>query len=83
MMKGEYTPMGNGFFDFMAELGIIGILVVMLFMSRAFFRMGGNSYLNAIIFLSIIVLLLQGEDFLNYPLFLALIFIYQTHVQPK
>jgi len=62
---------GNGFSNFIATVGFIGMFFYLL----RLYKYLPLSKENKIVFVILIVLLLQGEQFLNFPLFLGLPFI--------
>ncbi|MDD2198934.1 MAG: O-antigen ligase family protein [Bacteroidales bacterium] len=68
---GDRVGHGNGFSNFIASMGLIGMFffLYMLYKSLPYLKR------NKIIFVVLIILLLQGEQFLNYPLLLGLPFL--------
>jgi hypothetical protein len=68
-LMGEDLGHGNGFSDFFASMGFLGLLFYSYFIVRLRARMKW-------LFLLIVYLVLQGEPLLNFPLFLSIPFIF-------
>lgn len=64
---GLHLGHGNGFSNFIAQMGIPAMFMYLLMVYKVFFK--------KYIVLLVVVLLLQGEQLLNYPLFLSLPFV--------
>ena len=62
---------GNGFFSYIASMGIIGLFIYY----GAIWRYWKNKKIDKLLSLLIITLLLQGEPLLMYPLFIGLPFL--------
>lgn len=71
----ELTGMGNGFSDFTAKFGIVGMLTWLVAVFTGFRRFVGNKVSSATLICVIILIVLQGEAFLNFPFFLGLAFL--------
>ncbi|MEG1861820.1 MAG: O-antigen ligase family protein [Bacteroidaceae bacterium] len=68
---GKSLGHGNGFSNYLAQIGIIAMLLYLFLMYKKIpFRKK-----DVVFFLFIIILLLQGEQLLNYPLYLSLPFV--------
>ncbi|QYH38985.1 hypothetical protein GYM62_09345 [Algoriphagus sp. NBT04N3] len=68
-LQGEELGHGNGFSNFIASMGILGLLIIIIFLLIYYKR-------SNLIFLVAFIGLLQGEQFLNFPLFLSLPFVF-------
>lgn len=66
----EHIGIGNGFFLYLASLGILGLIIYIF----TLYKNWHISRMDKILSLLIIVLLLQGEPLLIYPLFMGLPF---------
>ena len=71
----DLQGMGNGFSDFTAKFGLVGMLTWFVAGGRAFVRLTGASRLLAGLIAALLFVELQGECFLNFPLFLGLMFV--------
>lgn len=67
--------MGNGFSDFTAKFGVIGMLTWLAAVFIGFRRMSKMKILPGIFVCILLILELQGECFLGYSLFLGLAFL--------
>ncbi|MFC1652799.1 O-antigen ligase family protein [Planctomycetota bacterium] len=67
--------MGNGFSDFTAKFGLVGISIWLIAVLRSFRRLLVGSHFKVGVIGVLLLLLLQGECFLAYPLFLGLAFL--------
>lgn len=72
------TGMGNGFSDFCAKFGVLGILTWLFAVFYGFRKIYRGKTYHALITCLVIVVLLQGESFLNYPMFISLAFISES-----
>jgi len=71
-LRGETLGHGNGFSNFIASAGIIGMLWYLIHIYR--FQRTKINVRDPIFLIIIIIILLQGEDFLRFPFFLAIAF---------
>jgi hypothetical protein len=73
-LQGEQLGHGNGFSNFTASMGIMGLFIFLGYLIK-------YNEKSTWVFLIGIIALLQGEQFLNFPLFLCIpfIFIYENY----
>jgi hypothetical protein len=71
----DLMGMGNGFSDFTAKFGMLGMTTWLLSVFIGFRRLIPNNQFQPIHIMFIIVLLLQGEQFLNHPFWIGLAFL--------
>lgn len=76
----ESQGMGNGFSDFTAKFGLIGMGAWLTGVFIGFKKFFAGKTLPSVLSCFIIILLLQGEAFLNYPFFLGMVFLPSTVV---
>ena len=67
--------MGNGFSDFIAKFGILGMFLYLLTLYRGTIYYNRGNSLRSLHIILIVVIMLQGEAFLGFPLFLGLMFL--------
>ncbi len=78
--NGEFLGHGNGFSDFIASAGILGMF--WYFYTLGKFR-GRGSLSDSLLLIMLMIVLLQGEHFLIYPFFLGLAFFKFNSVHEK
>ena len=67
----EVVGFGNGFTDFIANMGILYALLYFI----SIFKRATSIKVYQCFFVGVVILLLQGECFMNYPLFFTLVFL--------
>jgi hypothetical protein len=66
---------GNGFTEFMAKFGILGMGAFSFLVWKGLFHMTGFHFFRSLSAILFILLILNTQSYLNYPLFLSLMFL--------